>query len=229
MKRIWLALFLMTAAAALAAAADPFVARATAVWNKEDGDAVIAAATRESPASVPLVTGIVRHNLAVTNPRDWAASAVETLAACAKYQNPTAIAYWGSALTLRAGLKSAMGDVAGASADLEAGFALLDKAVQKAPDDLFLRFLRAENAASASEQSPFARWDVAVQDTACLDAHAASLSKADRASLELIKARIALGRSDAEEALRRLEAAIRADPESRAAEAARAMLKDLEE
>jgi hypothetical protein len=229
MKRIIALLIVALSAAAAAQADDPFVVRAAAAWNKKDGDAVIAAAVRESPASVPIVTGIVRHNLAVADPRAWAASAIEALTSAAKGGDPIAIAYQGSALTLRAGLKSAAGDVAGASADLEAGFTLLDKAVQKAPDILTLRFLRAENAASTSEQSPFNRWDIAAQDAADIDAHAALLSKAELASLELLKARIALGKGNTEEGLRGLEAAIKLDPGSRTAETARAMLADLEE
>jgi hypothetical protein len=109
------------------------------------------------------------------------------------------------------------------------GFALLDKAVQAAPEAVALRFLRAENAISTSEQSPFKRWDVAAQDISAIEKSGVELSPADLAGLELLKARIAFGRGDGEEGLRRLETAIRTAPSSRSAETAREMLAELEE
>jgi hypothetical protein len=205
------------------------IAKAASAWTEKDAEAAISAAAREDPASVELVTGIVRHNLAVTDPGRWAAAAIEALGKSSKNGNPFAMAYHGSALTLRAGLKSGTGDVMGATADLDAGFALLDKAVRAAPDVLTLRFLRAENAASTSEQSPFKRWDVASQDVAVIEKSSRALSAEDRAGLELLKARISFGRGAVEEGLRSLEAAVRAAPSSKTADAARAMLADLEE
>jgi hypothetical protein len=232
MNRTFAFLVMSFIAACVAHAEDPrtaLISRAAAVWTEKDAEAVIAAAARESPSAVDLVTGITRHNLAVADPSLWAASAIQTLERCAKTGDPIAMAYHGSALTIRAGMKSGKGDAAGASADLEAGFSLMDKAVRAAPNAIMLRFMRAENAASTSEQSPFPRWDVAAQDVAVIEKSAAALSAEDRAGLELLKARMALGRGDAGEGMRRLEAAIRTAPASRSAETARGMLAELEE
>jgi hypothetical protein len=212
-----------------ATAASEAVALAESAWTETEANAAIAAASRTAPASVELVTGIVRHNLAAANPKKWAAAAVETLAKCAKGGDPTAMAYYGSALTLRAGLSASTGDVAGATADLEQGFGFMDKAVRAAPDSIALRIMRAENAASTSEQSPFKRWDVAAADVAVIEKSGGTLSPENLAGLEVLKARIAFGKGDAEDGIRRLEAAIRTAPTSRAAEAARALLSELED
>jgi hypothetical protein len=205
------------------------IAKAASAWTEADADAAINAASHEAPASAELVSGIVHHNLAVQNPSRWLARAIIELEKCAKSGDPIASAYYGSALTVRAGALAAKGDQMGATADLDRGFALIDAAVRAMPGSLLLRLMRAENSVSTSEQSPFPRWSVAEEDISAVEASGAALSPEDRANLETLKARIALGRGDADSALRHLEAAIRTAPGSRAAAAARRLISDFED
>jgi hypothetical protein len=177
---------------------DALIAAAVVSGTEAQARAVIARAEKSAPSCAALVTGITRHNLAVENPARWAAAAVEALEKCAKTGDPIALGYYGSALTISAGLLSGKGDVAGATAAVREGFAKMDQAVKAAPGSRLLRFLRAENAG-------------------------------DMARIETIRGRIALGKGDPAEAMRRFEAAIRTAPESPAAAAARKIMEDFEE
>ncbi len=202
---------------------------AAAANTEAEAQAVIGRAEKSEPSSVPLVTGITRHNMAEANPARWAAVAIETLEKCAKTGEPVALGYYGSAITLKAGLLSGKGDMMGATAALDEGFKKIDEAVRAAPGSMLLRFLRAENSVSVSERSPFARWDVAEADVAAIEKSGAALQDEDRARIETIRGRIALGKGDSAAAMRRFEAAIRAAPKSRAAAAARKLMEDFEE
>ncbi len=221
--------------AALAGAQDraldqsALIALAGACWTQAEAEELIQKAKREAPASLPLVTGIVRHNLAVSDPGRWVQASLSILKPLASRKEPMALAYYGSALTLYASILAKNGAGADAAIELGEGAQDLDEAVRLAPDSLALRFLRAENSVSVSAKSPLKRWDVAAEDLALLEKSRARLSAGERASVELLKARVALGKGDASEAMRRCEAAIRAAPESRAAAAARRILKDFEE
>jgi hypothetical protein len=208
---------------------DALIAEAANINTEAQAQTMIARAEKSAPSCAALVTGITRHNLAVENPARWTAAAVEALEKCAKTGDPIALGYYGSALTIKAGLLSGKGDIAGATAVLKEGIGKMDQAVRAVPDSRLLRFLRAENAVSVSESSPFARWDVAEADVSAIEKSSLPLQAEDRARIETIRGRIALGKGDAAGAMRRFEAAIRTAPESPAAATARRMMEDFEE
>jgi hypothetical protein len=208
---------------------DGLLAAAAAANTEAEAKAVISRAEKTAPSSVPLITGVTRHNLAVENPARWAAAAVESLEKCAKTGDPVAIGYLGSAVTLKADLLSKEGNMMGAAVALDEGFRKMDEAVLAAPGSVILRFLRAENSVSVSENSPFARWDVAEADVAVIEKSGALLPAEDRARIQTIRGRIALGKGDAAAAMRCFEAAIRTAPSSHSAVTARKIMEDFEE
>ena len=205
------------------------IALAAESWSQAQAEAAIQRAQGSDPELVALVTGIVRHNLAVKDPGHWAEAAIAALEPCAHGNDAVGLGYYGSALTLRARLASQKGDLIGATMGVQQGWAKLDDALKAAPDSLLLRFLRAENVISVGQSSPFKRWKVAEADLDRITGAQATLSLDERAHLELLRGRLALAKGDTNEGMRRMEAAIRMAPNSTAAADAKAALADYEE
>jgi hypothetical protein len=229
----WFPIFLFAFAAHATGAETSLLERAISTTDLKSGELLIASAQNAGQETADLVTGIVRHNLAISDPDRWAGEAVAFLEHFSRSVDPIAMAYYGSALTLKAGLLAKKGDSVGASAAIAEGFKKMDAAVRAAPDMASLRFLRAENALSVSERSPFKRLEVAEADYAALEkavsAGKAVLDPAGKARIEVGRARVALGFGETEEAIRGLESAIRIAPQSDAAVLARKLLADFEE
>jgi hypothetical protein len=212
--------------------------RAAGISNAAEGEALEAEARRSDPDIGDLVHAIAEHNLAEQNPKLWAEKAVADLQALAKSADPAdpadpagpvALCYWGSALTLRASLRSKAGRLIEALVDLDSGFKKMDAALGASPDSLLLRFLRAENSVSVSEGSPLKRWDVAKGDVAAIDRIAGtSLDAVDRARVLVIRGRVAIGTGDRNGGLRLLEEAARTAPGSKPSATAKKIIQDME-
>jgi tetratricopeptide (TPR) repeat protein len=192
--------------------------------------ATIAKLEREGGERSGLYVGIVLHNVAGND----SGRVEKSIAALKDYWtrkgDPLALAYYGSAVTMRGGVLSAKGDFIKAAAAVDEGFGLMDKAVSLAPADLEIRLLRAENGMSVAESSPFKRYDVVGADLAALETKLGSLDPETRAQWWLISARLAQARGkNLEAAIAAYENAIRAAPSSGHAAAAKKRLALLEE
>ena len=203
---------------------DPLVARALAAFDEKEAAALVKEADAE-PELRDLVQGIVYHNLGVAKPSANADKAIALLRAVkARSDSPLCSAYLGSAITLKAGLLNAAKDAAGASALLDQGFALMDGAVAADPQDIGLRFLRAENSIEVSQGSPFDRGPIAAQDLKALKEKWEGLGPENRSRWHLLSARLSLLGGDAKTGLAELDLAVKAASSSPTALQARKLM-----
>ncbi len=208
---------------------------ATAVGMNEaaKAPALIARIKASGDPVAPLCEGIVRHNLGISDPQQVIA-AVPLLEAYAKrIDDPLALGYWGSALTLRAASFSKKGDLLSASSLLVQGTKLVDQALAREPANPTLLFLRVENSLGVSESSPMKRWELVKTDLASLAAliaaKPADFAAIDQAHFDFLAGRLARDTGKLNSALTSFEKAIRDDPTSTYAAAARVELAKLEE
>jgi tetratricopeptide (TPR) repeat protein len=177
-----------------------------------------------------LIMGIVYHNLARVNPGRYISRAkVHLQREWKSTSSPLALGYLGSVITLEGSVYSKQGNVVKASAKVEEGKKLIDRAVSMAPGDLFLRFLRIGNAIGVSEASPFKRYDVAKRD---LDYLSAKLDQADdltRSLYYMYRGKVAMAQNRINDALVGFERSIRNAPRSRYAAESKKMIRILEE
>jgi tetratricopeptide (TPR) repeat protein len=128
--------------------------------------------------------------------------------------------YYGSLVTLEAGVYADKKNVIKAMSLLNKGSALIDAAVDSDPDNEDLRFLRMENAYEVSESSPLNRYKVMKKDLDWLDSRKASYDKAWQGVIELYKGMYLVKSKKIDEALDAFDACIAVSPGS--PEAARA-------
>ncbi len=185
---------------------------------------------KASGKQADLYPGIVYHNLSRHYPEKYLHHALTHLQAA--YENnhdPVALAYWGSALTMRAGMAADSGDLASAIADLEQGIQKIDTAVNKNTANVLLRFLRMINSLEVTENSPLDRLAVAKEDLQYLQAHYNAFNNSNKSLYKLCEAKIAIQEDSIEYALSCLEQAIRLNPQSATAREAKAILLEWEE
>jgi tetratricopeptide (TPR) repeat protein len=212
-----------------AAIAEDLLSLALSTFEPAAGKAAIARFEREGGAKAKLYVGIVQHNLAFGDPAMVEAAIATLKAYWEKSGDPLALAYLGSATTMRGSILSGKGDMMGAAAAVDEGFKMMDKAVSLAPKDPAIRFLRAENGLGVAESSPFKRYDVIKQDLDALKSAFSSLSTNDQARWWLLSGRLAQATGKLGEAIKAYEQAARLAPGTPIAAEARARLAKLEE
>ncbi len=209
--------------------AEDLLSRVQGEYNEAEAQTLIREITKTNK-DVDLYVGIVYHNLTRLNPEKYIDKALRCLEAA--YNNskaPLALAYYGSALTLQAGIYADEGDIFKATALLEKGINFIDEAVGHAPDLSDLRFLRLVNSVALSEASPLNRMDMAKQDLSVLESRYNSFNARQKAVFRLYQAKIAIFDGRIEDALGSLEQSIRECPHSDIAKQAEALLAEWEE
>jgi hypothetical protein len=131
-----------------------------------------------------LKEGIRYHDLARTNP-DGNIEKGKALLAPLQKDNPLARAYYGSLITLEAGVYAKNKQGIKALFLISEGTKLIDDAVNKAPDLEDIRFLRMENSWELSQDSPIKRYKEMKIDIDWLDVRASQFDAKNRGVLDL--------------------------------------------
>lgn len=178
----------------------------------------------------PLFIGIAYHNLALIDSEKYSKLAVEWLE---KYKGAKftsiCMAYKGSAITLIGNALAKKKDFIGASARLNEGFKLIDKAVNLDPENIIIRFLRSENGMEITESTPFNRSKEVEQDLNFLSTKLTSFSPLSRAQYYLLLGRLKIYQKKIAEAIAALKMVIKEAPDSKYAKKARQLLAKLED
>lgn len=128
--------------------------------------------------------GIRYHNLAETNPKENIEKGKEILLPLIE-TSALAKGYYGSLITLEAGVYESEKNVIKAVQYLEKGTTLLDEAVLASPDNFDLRFLRMINSYELSNKSPMNRYKIMKTDIDWLESGRVSLSSGAVGLLDL--------------------------------------------
>lgn len=163
-----------------------------------------------------LVMGIAYHNMAGEGLNsDFIKKSIELLEGEYKRSdNPLALGFWGSALTIRSSYEYNSDDVLKSLSSLEKGLSLIDKSVEIDPTSLDIRFLRLINSVEVAESSPLNRDDVIEEDIKYFDSILGELSKDNLAQYLYFKARYQILSDDVDEAIFSLERALTVAPGS---------------
>ncbi len=176
-----------------------------------------------------LYLGMALHNISETDP-SVINQAVEKLNAVWKQKkNAVALAYLGSAVTIRAGDALAKGNLVGASTDLADGVKKMDEAVELDPDNDFIRILRMMNGLSLSIASPVSRYAEIEEDLEYFEKKKADLDKNILSLCWYCRGRLYMAQKERDQALSALEQAIRVSPGSGYSALAEDLLWELEE
>jgi tetratricopeptide (TPR) repeat protein len=229
MRFLTVFLCLAGAASAFYLHADGLLDRALKDYTEEEALAFIQE-LEASGRQTDLYLGIVYHNLSRSCPEKYIEKAIHHLqTAWDTTHDTTALAYLGSAVTVKAGMAAERGDFASAIADLEEGIQKLDSAVDRDSQNIMLRFVRMINAFEVTENSPLDRLAVAKEDLQYLETHYHALNASQKALYKFCEAKIALAEDHITHALSCLEEAIRLNPQSQTARDAHALLLEWEE
>lgn len=183
-----------------------------------------------SDENASLYVGIAYHNLALIDSIKYASLSVSWLS---KYNGKKhisiATAYKGSAITLVANAYSKKNDFMTASAKLTEGFELIDKAIKMDPQNVIIRFLRAENGIEITETTPFNRSKEVEEDLNFLATKLSNFTNIQKAQYYLILGRLKLFQKKINEAIAALRQVIKEAPDSKYAQIARKILSKLED
>ena len=226
--RIVLSLLLIAAAGPLFAAADP-IDTAIAVSTPAEAEALEKAVESEPEGVRDLCIGIAHHNIAGEFDR-YIPTAISHLENAWRLTGkPIALAYLGSAKTIRAGLASSGGDIITAVADLDEGLKNIDEAIALDGDDIELRILRIYNGLDVSVNSPISREKEISADLEMLGSRLGSMDSGSLSLYWLSKGQFEMMSEQWDEAFDSFGKAIAAAPESKYARAAENFLWELEE
>ncbi len=177
-----------------------------------------------------LYLGIAYHNLALIDSIKYAEKAVSYFN---NYKGikflSIATGYKGSAITLVANSFSKKGNLMAAASKLTEGFELLDKAIKMDPENIIIRFLRAENGIEITETTPFNRSKVVEEDLNFLNTNLNTFTSLEKAQYYLILARLKIFQKKISEAIFALKQVIKEAPDSKYAKKARQLLTKLED
>ncbi|MDC7127233.1 MAG: hypothetical protein PQJ46_16845 [Spirochaetales bacterium] len=202
--------------------------KASNIESEKDMNNFLAALDKKNPC-YEIYYGICLHNISRTD-AEIAAKAVDVLeAAYEKTENPIALGYLGSAISIKAGIASEAGNFISATGLLSKGLNKLDEAVNLMPDSDTLRFLRIFNSFDVTETSPVSRIKFVREDIAWMEKRMEGSPKSEIAYLSLAKGKLDLIDKDYDAAFAHLEDAIKTAPESSAAKQADEILWELEE
>jgi tetratricopeptide (TPR) repeat protein len=230
MKKMIVVVFLALSAFALHAQESEWVMKAIACSSPEEANVLVPKIKTGAGEETGLCLGIIYHNLARQTPAQNIERSLALLEPLVqKNIVPLAKGYYGSALTISASVYNKKGDFATAASLVSRGCALIDEAVNAAPDSLSLRFLRAQNGLAVSEGSPIKRYEVIAEDVRILESKQSEFSPAYQALFFLTKGELRLAQGKTDEGIRCLEQAVRVAPQSSSAITARKKLALLEE
>lgn len=185
---------------------------------------------KENDENAPLFVGVAYHNLALIDSEKYSKLSIEWID---KYKGSrfasVALAYKGSAITLVANALSKKKDFMGAAAKLNEGFELLDKAIKIDPNNVTIRFLRAENGMEITQTTPFNRSKVVEEDLNFLTTKLNSFSSLQKAQYYLLLGKLKLFQKKISEAIAALKQVIKEAPDSKYAKTARQLLAKLED
>ena len=172
--------------------------------------------------------GIEYHNLSrADGGKDASANIEKALSTLEPFVSSDAIAcaYYGSALTIKAGIISEKNPIKSLSY-LEEGSSYLDKAVSMKTDDIELRMIRLENGIEVSRSSPVKRYSVIKEDVdfLLLEKNMCQLSPQDKTEAYLYCGYYFQDAGDLETALDLFEMAVEADSNCGAGKTAQKML-----
>lgn len=170
-----------------------------------------------------IAEGIKYHNLAEISP-EGNIEKCENLLSPLIDKYPLAKGYYGSLLTLEAGVFEDKKSVIKAMNYLEKGTALLDEAVVDGPSVVDLRYLRMINSYELSNQSPMNRYTVMKTDIDWLDARRSQLSPSELGLLDLYKGLYLIKARKLSAAITSFESCVAVSPGSSEAEEAKKQL-----
>ena len=140
-------------------------------------------------------------------------------------KSPVAKAYYGSLITIEAGLYAEKKNGIRALSLLDEGTHLIDEAVRMAPDDPDLHLLRMINSYGVSRSSPLNRYQVMKKDIDWLDERQLSPDPVRQGVIELYRGLYLARSRRIDEALEAFEACVTISPgSSEAAEAERQLM-----
>jgi len=167
--------------------------------------------------------GIALHNAAEVTPEGNIERGKAILAPLIdKY--PIAKGYYGSLITLEAGVWEKNKKAIKATTCLENGTALIDEAVEAGPEISDLRFLRMINSYELSVKSPMNRYKVMKTDIDWLSSRRSTLEAHDQSLLDLYKGLYLIKARKLSEAIASFESCIAVAPGSSEAEEAQKQL-----
>lgn len=167
--------------------------------------------------------GIRFHNLAETNPSENIEQGKKILFPLIE-KNSLAKGYYGSLITLEAGMYEAEKNVLKAVQYLEKGTVMLDEAVDSSPDIIDLRFLRMINSYELSNKSPMNRYKIMKTDIDFLELARANLNSSLAGLLDLYSGLYLLKARKLGPAIDAFECCIEVSPGSPEAEEAQKQL-----
>jgi tetratricopeptide (TPR) repeat protein len=209
--------------------ADTLLEKALGNYTEQEGLTFIKE-LKAAGKQADLYAGLVYHNLALNCPEKYVDLAITHLKAAYENGNSNlALGYWGSALTIRAGIAAAGGDIGNAMTDLEQGVQKIDAALTNDTANITLRFLRIINSIKLKKNSPLDRLELAKEDMRYLQTYYGKFNNSSKSLYKLCEGKIALAENRIQDALSCLEQAIKLCPQSATAREAQAVLAELEE
>jgi len=175
------------------------------------GGAVIAD-TPNGSFDEKLREGIKLHNEARIDPSNIEKG--KTILASIQKESPVALAYYGSIITIEAGVYAKNKNGIKALELLKTGTDLIDKAVESAPTLVDLRFLRMENSYEISIGSPVNRYKIMKTDIDWLESRIKSFEPSFQGTIELYKGLYLVKSRKLEEGLSAFDACIAISPGS---------------
>ncbi len=185
--------------------------------------AAFGAALAFGDAKADLDEGIRYHNLAQKEPAGNIEKCKKLLNPL-KDREPLARGYYGSVLTIEAGVMNDRKKFVKAIMLLDQGTDFMDTAVKKAPDFADLRFLRMINSYELTNGSPMNRYRVMKEDIDWLDAHRSGLSDSGKGTLELYKGLYLVKQRKTDEGIAAFNACVAVSPGSEEAKEAERQL-----
>ncbi len=135
--------------------------------------------------------------------------------------NPLAKAYYGSLITLEAGEVYKAGDEIKSASLLVEGTRHIDEAIASSPDLKDLRYIRLAGSYEISASSPMNRYKEMKMDLDWFDTQQGTLTKDERATVELYRGLYLIKAKRLESALDAFDACIALSPQSEMAATAR--------
>ncbi len=174
----------------------------------------IMAQTKSPPTGNPILDeGIRLHDAARNDPGGNLEQGKKILGSLKDSSN-LARAYYGSIITIEAGTYADRKNAIKATSLLSEGTSLIDDAVQKEPDNAYIRFLRMINSYEVSINSPLNRFKTMKEDIDWFSSRKATFSAAEQGIIELYRGLYCVKARKLEEALDAFNACIAISPGS---------------
>ena len=185
--------------------------------------------SRTASTGNPLLDeGIRFHDAARDDPEGNLEKGKEILASL-KDSSVLALAYYGSIITIEAGVYANKKNVIKAMSLLSDGTKLMDDAVQQEPDNADIRFLRMINSYEVTQSSPHNRYKIMKKDIDWFAPREDSFGAAEQGIIELYRGLYCVKAHRLSDALSAFDACIAISPGSPEAEMAERQIAKYEE